>query len=84
MTRVDRHVGQRLRERRLDLEKTSEQLASALDLSVDEYEELEAGQRRLGPQLMQKAGAFLDVTPAFFFQGLDLMPQPTSSCRNLH
>lgn len=64
---VDRHVGQRLRQRRLLLGMTQEQLADKVGVSFQMIQKYEKGSCRVGAsRLMQIAGA-LKVTPSFFF-----------------
>ncbi len=69
MTSTDRHIGMRLKSRRLELGITEAELSLSLGLAIDELVEIEAGRRRLVPDLMARACTALDATVAYFFAG---------------
>jgi RNA polymerase sigma-70 factor (ECF subfamily) len=64
---LDRHIGARLRSRRILLQMSEDWLAQALGLSVDELEAMEAGKLRIGPRRLAFIAAALDVADRYFF-----------------
>ncbi len=68
---VDRHVGARIRARRLDLHKTQTQLAKALGVSFQQIQKYEAGQSRLSTSALFIVARALDVCPDYFFDGFE-------------
>lgn len=70
MDPVDRHVGLRVRMRRLTLGLSQEQLALRLGLSFQQVQKYEKGTNRIGASRMQHIAQILQVPPSFFFEGL--------------
>ena len=67
---VDRHIGRRLRARRVALGMSQNTLAVTLGISVLEVREWEAGKSRVGaPQLMALAKV-LCINPDWFFEDM--------------
>lgn len=66
---VDRHVGMRLRMRRLMLEMSQEKLAGQLGLTFQQVQKYEKGTNRIGASRLQQIAAILQVPVAFFFEG---------------
>ena len=66
---IDRHVGQRLRTRRMEIGLPVEVLARSLDLSLDEFRQIEAGRLRLGAAKLIAALQLLGVDAAYVFEG---------------
>ena len=68
---TDRHVGQRVRMRRMQLNMSQEKLGDAIDLTFQQVQKYEKGTNRIGASRLQQIAKVLQTTPAFFFDGLD-------------
>ncbi len=66
---IDRHVGSRVRMRRVMLGMTQEKLGEALGLTFQQVQKYEKGTNRIGASKLQQISRTLDVPPAFFFEG---------------
>src|SRR4051812_48925469 len=66
---TDRHVGSRVRMRRLMLSMSQEKLGDALGLAFQQVQKYEKGTNRIGASRLAQIGAALQVAPAFFFEG---------------
>jgi transcriptional regulator with XRE-family HTH domain len=66
-TRIDRQVGSRLRERRIELGLTIERLAAALDVPLHVLEKWETGRLRVGAEKLLESAKILSVNPQCFF-----------------
>jgi transcriptional regulator with XRE-family HTH domain len=66
---IDRHVGSRVRLRRVMLGMTQEKLGEALGLTFQQVQKYEKGTNRIGASRLQQISRTLDVPPAFFFEG---------------
>jgi transcriptional regulator with XRE-family HTH domain len=66
---IDLHVGNRLKQRRLQLALSVEAAAQLLEIVAAEYLLIEAGEARLTPRLLYKAAVLLEVPLAWFFDG---------------
>jgi len=66
---TDRHVGSRVRMRRLMLGMSQEKLGDALDLTFQQVQKYEKGTNRIGASRLQQIAHFLQVPVAFFFEG---------------
>jgi transcriptional regulator with XRE-family HTH domain len=64
---VDRHVGDRIRSRRVALGISPEFLADALGATVQQAQQWEAGTSRVGSTRLLELAKILDVDSAFFF-----------------
>lgn len=69
--RVDRHVGEKIRQRRTLLGLTQEQVAAALDISYQQVQKYETGANRVSAGRLYEIAQELDTDVAFFFDGLD-------------
>jgi transcriptional regulator with XRE-family HTH domain len=67
---VDRHVGRRLRMRRLLLGMSQERLGELLGLTFQQIQKYERGANRLGASRLFEAAQALEVDVAFFFEDL--------------
>src|SRR4026208_2178752 len=65
---VDRHVGARIRMRRLMLKISQTQLGDALGLSFQQLEKYEKGSNRVGASRLQHIASILQVPVSFFFE----------------
>jgi transcriptional regulator with XRE-family HTH domain len=66
---IDRHVGSRVRMRRVMLGMSQEKLGEALGLTFQQVQKYEKGTNRIGASRLQQISRTLDVPPAFFFEG---------------
>jgi transcriptional regulator with XRE-family HTH domain len=66
---TDKHVGSRVRMRRMMLGLSQEKLGDALDLTFQQIQKYEKGTNRIGASRLQQIAHFLQVPVAFFFEG---------------
>ena len=66
---IDKHVGSRVRMRRLMLDMTQTQLGDALGLTFKQVQNYEKGRDRIGAGRLQHISQILQVTVPFFFEG---------------
>jgi len=75
---IDRHVGARVRMRRLMVGLSQTKLGEALDVTFQQIQKYEKGANRIGASRLQQLARVLDVTPAFFFEGAPRGETPAS------
>jgi transcriptional regulator with XRE-family HTH domain len=74
---VDRHVGERIRERRRELGLSQEQLARAVAVSVQQLQKYERATNRVSASKLFEIAQVLRVAPSRFFDGAhDVAPPP--------
>jgi transcriptional regulator with XRE-family HTH domain len=74
---IDKHVGSRVRMRRLVLGMTQEKLSDGLGLTFQQVQKYEKGTNRIGASRLQHIAHILQVPVPFFFEGVpDLPGQP--------
>ncbi len=66
---VDRHVGSRVRMRRVLLGMSQEKLGEALSLTFQQVQKYEKGTNRIGASRLSQISKILGVQVAFFFEG---------------
>ena len=66
---IDKHVGARLRMRRLMVGMSQGRLGEALDVTFQQIQKYEKGANRIGASRLQQLARVLEVPPAFFFEG---------------
>jgi transcriptional regulator with XRE-family HTH domain len=66
---VDKHVGARVRMRRMMLGMSQEQLGKALRLTFQQVQKYEKGTNRVSASRLHLLTAILQVPVAFFFEG---------------
>jgi len=66
---IDKHVGSRVRMRRMMLGMSQEKLGDALDLTFQQVQKYEKGTNRIGASRLQQIAHILQVPVAFFFEG---------------
>jgi len=71
---TDRHVGSRVRMRRMMLGMSQEKLGDALGLTFQQVQKYEKGTNRIGASRLQQIAHFLQVPVSFFFEGLPDLP----------
>ena len=71
---IDRHVGSRVRMRRMMLGMSQEKLGDALGLTFQQVQKYEKGTNRIGESRLQQISQILQVPVAFFFEGAPHVP----------
>ena len=66
---IDKHVGSRVRMRRIMLAMSQEKLGAALGLTFQQVQKYEKGTNRIGASRLQQISHILQVPVAFFFEG---------------
>jgi transcriptional regulator with XRE-family HTH domain len=66
---IDKHVGSRVRMRRMMLSMSQEKLGDALDLTFQQVQKYEKGTNRIGASRLQQIALILQVPVSFFFEG---------------
>ena len=67
----DKHVGRRIRERRIALGLSQTRLADGLGISFHQLKKYENGSNRVGAGRLYGCAQLLNVSPAYFFEGLE-------------
>ena len=71
---TDKHVGQRLRMRRLMLDMSQSNVADALGVTFQQVQKYEKGINRIGAGRLQNISTLLRVPISFFFEGAPQVP----------
>jgi transcriptional regulator with XRE-family HTH domain len=71
---TDKHVGARVRMRRMMLSMSQEKLGDALGLTFQQVQKYEKGANRIGASRLQQIAHILQVPVAFFFEGAPNAP----------
>ncbi len=82
---VDVHVGRRIRQRRLLIGMTQQQLAQCVGIKFQQIQKYETGANRVSASRLWDIADALDVPVSFFFEGIDggaEMPGATLSRSN--
>lgn len=66
---IDKHVGSRVRMRRMMLGMSQSTLADGLDLTFQQVQKYEKGTNRMGSSRLQQIANTLQVPVTFFFEG---------------
>ena len=74
---IDKHVGSRVRMRRMMLAMSQEKLGDALGLTFQQVQKYEKGTNRIGASRLQQISHILQVPVAFFFDGAPAAPGQT-------
>jgi transcriptional regulator with XRE-family HTH domain len=67
---VDRHIGAKLRRRRLEIGMSQEKLAELLGLTFQQIQKYEKGVNRIAASRLYDMTRALDVSVVYFFEGL--------------
>src|SRR3954468_13810060 len=77
---IDKHVGSRVRMRRMMLSMSQEKLGDSLGLTFQQVQKYEKGTNRIGASRVQQISQILQVPIAYLFEGApDLQPNPTAN-----
>lgn len=71
---IDKHVGSRVRMRRMMLGMSQEKLGDALGLTFQQVQKYEKGSNRIGASRLQQISIILQVQVSFFFEGAPAPP----------
>ena len=69
--RLDRHVGERIRERRAELGLTQEDLGTTLRISYQQVQKYETGANRVSAGRLYEIATALHTNIAFFFESYE-------------
>jgi transcriptional regulator with XRE-family HTH domain len=72
---IDKHVGSRVRMRRMMLGMSQEKLGDALALTFQQVQKYEKGTNRIGASRLQQISQILQVPVAFFFEGAPILSE---------
>jgi len=78
---IDKHVGSRVRMRRMMLSMSQEKLGDALGLTFQQVQKYEKGTNRIGASRLQQISNILQVPVAFFFEGAPSLQANTDGTR---
>jgi transcriptional regulator with XRE-family HTH domain len=76
---IDKHVGSRVRMRRMMLAMSQQKLADALGLTFQQVQKYERGANRMGASRLQQMSDILQVPVEFFFEGAPNTSEPHGS-----
>ena len=76
---IDKHVGRRVRMRRMMLAMSQEKLGAALGLTFQQVQKYENGSNRMGASRLQQMSDILQVRVEFFFEGAPNASEPHGS-----
>jgi len=79
---IDKHVGSRVRMRRMMVGMSQEKLGDALGLTFQQIQKYEKGTNRIGASRLQQISHILQVPVAFFFEGAPNLPGDTTEAIN--
>src|SRR5947207_15749841 len=71
---IDKHVGSRVRMRRMMLSMSQEKLGDALSLTFQQVQKYEKGANRIGASRLQQIAHILQVPVSFFFDAAPNAP----------
>jgi transcriptional regulator with XRE-family HTH domain len=71
---IDKHVGSRVRMRRMMLGMSQEKLADGLGLTFQQVQKYEKGTNRMGASRLQHISQILQIPVPFFFEGAPDVP----------
>ena len=75
---TDKHVGSRVRMRRMMLGMSQEKLGDALGLTFQQVQKYEKGTNRIGASRLQHIARILQVPVSFLFEGAPEIPGQTT------
>jgi transcriptional regulator with XRE-family HTH domain len=67
---IHKHIGARVRMRRIALDMSITELSDALQLKIQQVQEYERGISRIGARTLEQIAKILQVPVEFFFEGL--------------
>jgi len=76
---VDRHVGARMRQRRIMLGLTQQQMAELIGVTYQQAHKYEKGINRIAAGRLSRIAQALGVEIGYFFEGIGQMPQTVAA-----
>ena len=76
---IDRHVGMRIRQRRVGLRMSQTLLGRAVGVTFQQVQKYENGANRIGASNLFKIAQVMDVDVSYFFAGLGATPAATAA-----
>lgn len=76
---VDRHVGSKMRERRIEIGMSQERLAAALGVTFQQVQKYERATNRIGASRLYELAQILRVPIGYFFEGYEAGVAPALS-----
>ena len=73
---IDKHVGARVRMRRMMIGMSQEKLGDALGITFQQVQKYEKGTNRIGASRLQQISKTLGVSVSFFFEGAPEIGEP--------
>lgn len=73
---IDKHVGARVRMRRMMIGMSQERLGDSLGITFQQVQKYEKGTNRIGASRLQQISKTLGVPVAFFFEGAPNLDEP--------
>ncbi|MGQ3671308.1 helix-turn-helix domain-containing protein [Xanthobacter sp. TB0136] len=70
---IDKHVGSRVRMRRMMVGMSQEKLGESLGITFQQIQKYEKGTNRIGASRLQQISIVLGVPVAFFFEGAPIV-----------
>ena len=80
LTTLDRHVGARVRGRRLELQLSESSIAEALRCTIDHLRACEEGRAHISAVLLFEMSRVLDVEVSYFFDGVSVKAKMKHEC----
>lgn len=77
-TEIDRHVGDRIRQRRIMLGLSQQQVADLIGVTYQQAHKYERGINRISAGRLHGIARHLGVEVGYFYEGLDGMAEPLS------
>jgi transcriptional regulator with XRE-family HTH domain len=79
---VDKHVGSRVRIRRLMMDMSQEKLGQGIGLTFQQIQKYEKGANRIGAGRLQQISSVLQVPVSFFFEGAPVDPTQAGAMKD--
>ncbi len=73
---IDRHVGSKMRERRIEIGMSQERLAAALGITFQQVQKYERATNRIGASRLYDLAQILRVPISYFFEGYEAGAPP--------
>lgn len=71
---VDKYVGMRVRQRRIEMRRSQEVLAAHIGVTFQQVQKYEKGTNRISPSRLADIARILEVPISWFFEGMPLSP----------
>ena len=83
--KIDKHVGNRLRERRVHMNQSQSAIANRIGITYQQIQKYESGVNRISAGRLYIMANILDVETNYFFEGLDyIITNEKTNLQELH